>query len=79
MEHDTSIRTFPDNKNSHDVLKVVIFCATWHRFYNLKNVKNTHEECYLQLYYEQHSSMGVFHVFLNCINGTKSRNAELYT
>ena len=43
-------------------------CAIWYRLYDLKNVKNTHGGVL-------HSSMGVFHVFLNCTNGTKSRNA----
>ena len=37
-------------------------CTIWYHMYNLKNVKNTH--------------WGVFFIFLNCTNGTKSPNAS---
>ena len=49
------------------------------KLYNLKNVINTHGGVLilvkLQAYKNWHSSMDVFHVFLNCTNDTKSRNA----
>ena len=38
-----------------------MLCAIWYFLHNLKNVKNTH---------------GCFARFLNCTNGTKSRNAS---
>ena len=48
------------------------FAVRWYHFFNLKNVKNTHEG-------ETTLSMGVLHVLLNCKNGTKSRNASPFT
>ena len=44
-------------------------CTIWYHLYKLKNVKNTHGGVL------KHSFMGVFHLFSNCSNGTKSRNA----
>ena len=45
--------------------KYEMLCTIWYYFYNLKNVKNTHEGVLLLV---KCSSR-----FLNCINGTKSR------
>ena len=44
-------------------------CASFYHLYNLKNVKKTHGGVLL---FKKHYSMGVFHVFLNCANGTKA-------
>ena len=59
-----------------------MFCALSYRLYNLKNVKNTYEGVLIfasflpvtllkvTLHYE------CFSCFLNCTNGTKSRNTS---
>ena len=60
----------------------VMRCAIWYHLYNLKNVKNTHGGV-LILVKLQASSLQLklillhrcFLRFLNCTNGTKSRNA----
>ena len=62
--------------------------AIWYHLYNLKNVKNTHGGVLLfvklqalagfklQLYLLKVTLLhGCFSRFLNCTNGTKSRNA----
>ena len=45
-----------------------MFCAIWYYLHNLKNVKSTHGGVLALLH-------GCFPRFLNCTNGTKSRNA----
>ena len=54
-----------------------MLCTIWYYLYNLKNMKNTHGGVLLlatllkvTLFY------GCFLRFLNCTNGTKSRNAS---
>ena len=65
----------------------VIRCAIWYHQYNLKNVKNTHGGVLilvkLQACRLKHATLlkltllhGCFLGFLNCTNGTKSRNAS---
>ena len=54
-------------------LQYVVFCAIWYHLYDLKNVKNTHEGVLLLL--KVALLHGCFSRFLNCTNGTKSRNA----
>ena len=57
----------------------VMRCAIWYRVYNLKNVKNT-LEAVLILVKLQSETLTLLHAcflrFLNCTNGTKSRNAS---
>ena len=48
-------------------------CAIWYYLYNLKNVKNTHEGVLLLVKLQ---TFGCFSDFLNCTNGTKSRNVS---
>ena len=66
--------------------KFVMFCAIWYHLFNLKNVKNTHGRVLLLVKVEAKSLQrysllkvtllhGCFSPFLNCTNGTKSRNA----
>ena len=66
--------------------KFVMFCAIWYHLYNLKNVKNTHGRVLLLVKLQAKSPQrysllkvtllhGCFSPFLNCANGTKSRNA----
>ena len=47
-----------------------MFSTIWYHLYNLKNVKNTNGGVLLTLL------NGCFSRFLNCANGTKSRNAS---
>ena len=58
-------------------LSYVILCAIWYYLYNLKNVKNTHGGV-LILVKLQAVKLTLLHGcisrFLNCRNGTKSRN-----
>ena len=46
----------------------VVYCTIWYHLYNLKNVENTHGGVLIL--------DGCFSCFLNCTNGTKSRNAS---
>ena len=66
--------------------KFVMFCAIWYHLFNLKNVKNTHGRVLLLVKVQakslqRYSLLKVtllhecFSPFLNCTNGTKSRNA----
>ena len=48
--------------------------AIWYHFYNLKNGKNTRGGV-LILVFKATLLHGCFSRFLNCRNGTKSRNA----
>ena len=60
----------------------VMFCATWYHLYNLKFVKNTHGGVLLLVaatLLKVPLLHGCFSRFLNCTNGTKSRNASLIT
>ena len=62
----------------------VMLCAIWYIMYNLKNVKNTHRGVLLlvKLRAKPATLLKVtllhtrFPRFLNCANGTKSRNAS---
>ena len=59
--------------------KLIVFCAIWYHFYNLKNVKNTHGGVLLLVpvtLLKVTLHHGCFSRFLNCTNGTKSRNAS---
>ena len=47
-----------------------MLCATWHHFYNLKNVKTPIEELEVTLLH------GCFSRFSSCTNGTKLRKAS---
>ena len=59
---------------------LVVFCAIWYHLYNLKNVKNTHGGVLLLVKPATLLKVtllhGCFLRFLNCTNGTKSRNAS---
>ena len=48
----------------------MVRCTIWYHLYNLKNVKNTHGGVLLLIKLQAVSR------FLNCTNGTKSRNAS---
>ena len=48
-----------------------MFCTIWYHLYNLKNVENTRETLLKVALLR-----GYFSRFLNCTNGTKSRNAS---
>ena len=52
------------------MVKYVMRCAIWYYLYNLKNVKNTHGGVLILVKLQAEASR-----FLNCINGTESRNA----
>ena len=62
----------------------VVRCSIWYYLYNLKNVKNTHggRLILVKLQYKSATLLkltllhGCFSRFLNCTNGTKSRNAS---
>ena len=55
----------------------VMRCAIWHYLYNLKNVTNTHEGVLILLKLQAVTLLhGCFSRFLNCANGTKSRNTS---
>ena len=54
-------------------LILVMRCAIWYHLYNLKNVKNTHRGVLILL--KLTLLHGCFSSFLNCTNGTKSRNS----
>ena len=55
-------------------------CAIWYDLYNLKNVKKTHEGVLILVNFLTLLKLtlldGRFSRFLNCRNGTKSRNAS---
>ena len=62
-----------------------MLCAIWYHLYNLKNVKNTHGGPLLLVKLQPATLLNVtllhgwFSRFLNCKNGTKSRNrSQLY-
>ena len=63
-------------------IKYVVRCAIWYHFYNLKNVKNTHGGVMILVklqasacsFTEINTPPWVYFMFLNCTNGTKSRN-----
>ena len=42
----------------------------WHHLYKLKNVKDTHEECYFSTLLKVTFLQGCFSGFLNCADGT---------
>ena len=57
-------------------------CAIWYYLYNFKNVKNTHGKVLILVKlqasacnFAEINTPGCFLRFLNCVNGTKSRNA----
>ena len=52
----------------------VVRCVIWYHLYNLKNLKNTYGGV-LILVKLQAEATWCFSLFLNCTNGTKSRNA----
>ena len=56
------------------VNEYVMCCAIWYHLYNLKNVKNTHGGVLLLVKLKVTLICGCFSRFLNCTNGTKSRN-----
>ena len=65
------------------VFLIVMLCAIWFHFYILKNVKNTHGGVLLSVKLQAPATLlkvtllhGHFSRFLNCTNGTKSRNAS---
>ena len=63
-------------KGGKTIISFVMLCAIWYNLCNLKNVKNTLKPANLlklTLLY------GCFSRFLNCTNGTKSRNAPHLT
>ena len=58
----------------------VMFCTIWCYFYNLKNVKNTHEGVLLLVKFSKVLKITFLHGFLlrflNCTNDTKSCKAS---
>ena len=55
----------------------LMLCPICYHLYHLKNVTNTIEECYLACNFtKSNTPPWVFLTFLNCANGTKSRNAS---
>ena len=59
--------------------KLIVFCAIWYHLYNFKSVKNTHGGVLLLVpvtLLKVTLLHGCFSRFLNCTNGTKSRNAS---
>ena len=50
-----------------------MLCVICYHLHNLKNVKNTYAAVLLLIKLQ---ALVVFHIFLNCINGTKSRKAS---
>ena len=51
-------------------------CAIWYHLYSLENVKNTHGGVLILIKLGSWVFLqGYFLRFLNCTNGTKSRNA----
>ena len=52
----------------------LMFCSIWYHLYNVKNVKSTHRGVLLLV--KVTLLRGCFSRFLNCTNGTKSRNAS---
>ena len=59
----------------------VMFCPIWYHFYNLRNVKNAHGGVLVSVKLQAFSLKvtllhGYFSRFLNCTNGTNSRNAS---
>ena len=61
----------------------VVRCTTWHHWYNLKNMKNTHGGVFFLVklqaktcnFTKSNTPSCVFSRFLNCTDGTKSRKA----
>ena len=57
-----------------------MLCAIWYHLYNLKTVKNAHGGVLLlvklQAFTKSNTPPWAFSYFLNCKNGTKSRNAS---
>ena len=51
-----------------------MLCTIWHHLYSSKIMKNTHGVLLLLVYVTL--LRGCFSRFLNCTNGTKSRNAS---
>ena len=52
----------------------VVCCAIWYHLYNFENVKNTHGGVlFLVNFTKSNTPSLVFSRFLNCTNGTKSR------
>ena len=52
-------------------------CTIWYHLYNLKNVKNTHGGALLLVKLQASLKVTLLHgQFLDCTNGTKSRNAS---
>ena len=62
------------DSQSKKIALSVLLCAIWYHLYNFKNVKNIHGEV-LILVLKVTLVLGCFSYFLNCTNGTKSRNA----
>ena len=61
----------------------VMSCAIWCHLYNLKNVKSIHGGVLILVKLQASATLlkltlldGCFLCFLNCANGTKSRNAS---
>ena len=55
---------------------IVMFCAIWYHLYNLKNVKKHPGSVLLLATFVKVTLLhGCFSRFLDCTNGTKSRNA----
>ena len=51
-----------------------MLCLIWYHLYNLKSLKNTHGRVLFLVKLKVRLLHGCFSRFLNCINGTKSRN-----
>ena len=58
---------------------IVVRCAIWYHLHKLKNVKNTRGGVLILVNLQATTPPGVFSCFLNCTNGTKSRNAPELT
>ena len=61
---------------------IVMLCAIWYHLYNLEKAKSTHGGVLLLVKLQSATLIkvtllhGCFSRFLNCANGTKSRNAS---
>ena len=72
-----------ENKKQGFAEVYVMGCAIWYHLHNLKNLKNTHGGVLILVKLQAKVTLlkltllhGCFSCFLNCANGTKSRNAS---
>ena len=69
-------KTNRSNVRWNQPLGTALLCTIWYHLYNLKNVENTNWHQWMSATLLNVALHGCFSRFLNCTNGTESRNSS---